>query len=210
MARDAPDGRPIEARSAELEAAIGWAIGVRVRSLRQDRGLTVAQLAERSGLSKAMVSKIENAQTATSMATLSRLALALDVPVTSFLRDLDEEQEEAILVRAGQGPEIVREGTRSGHRYELLGALRGPFRAMEPVLVTMTNESEVFPLFQHPGIEMLYMLEGRLEYSHGARRFVLTRGDTLLFRGEVAHGPSRLLKVPIRFLSVKVHVESGA
>src|SRR5690348_17441455 len=60
------------------------------------------------------------------------------------------------------------------YHYELLGALRGQHKRLEPVLVTLTDASEVFPLFQHAGTEMLYMLEGvmvdrkstRLNSSH--------------------------------------------
>ncbi|MCC5951365.1 MAG: helix-turn-helix transcriptional regulator [Acidimicrobiia bacterium] len=202
-----PTGDELDKRSEELEQAIGWAVAARVRSLRLARGLTVTELAERSGLSKAMVSKVENAQSAAGTGTLARLAIALDVPVTSFFMGLDLEADEAVYVPAGTGAEISREGTRVGHRYELIGALRAPFKAIEPVLVTMTNESEVFPLFQHPGIEMLYMLQGRLQYAYGPSSYTLSKGDTLLLRGQVAHGPSRLLRVPIQFLSIKVFVD---
>ena len=75
-----------------------------------------------------MLSKIENAQTSPSLSTLERLAAALDMPVTSLFRGLAEERD-AVFVKAGSGPEIVRKGTRAGHTYELLGSLRGPVQA---------------------------------------------------------------------------------
>ena len=81
------------------------------------------------------------------------------MPVTSLFRGLAEERD-AVFVKAGHGPEIVRQGTRAGHRYQLLGTLRGPHKVMEPLVVTLTERSEMFPLFQHPGVEMLYMLKG--------------------------------------------------
>ncbi|MDX6327678.1 MAG: hypothetical protein QOI83_61, partial [Streptomycetaceae bacterium] len=107
-------------------------------------------MAARVGISKAMLSKIENAQTSCSLTTLGRLAAGLDVPVTAPFRGVDAERE-AVYVPAGHGARIVRRGSRVGHLYELLGALRGPHKCMEAVLVTLTESSEVFPLFQHPG-----------------------------------------------------------
>jgi len=143
-------------RSEAVELDVGWVIAQRVRDYRSQ------QLAERSSISKGMLSKIENAQASPSLGTLVKLAGAISVPLTSLFRGLDEEHD-ALFVRAGQGVEIVRKGTRVGHRYELLGEMRGPNKVMEPMLVTLNEHSEVFPLFQHPGIEFIFMLEGVVE-----------------------------------------------
>ena len=171
---------------------------------RLEIGLNVGQLAERTGISKGMLSKIENAQTSPSLSTLERLAAALDMPVTSLFRGLAEERD-AVFVKAGSGPEIVRKGTRAGHTYELLGSLRGPYKRVEPLLVSLDESSEVFPLFQHTGIEILYMLSGVMEYGYGRQRYKMERGDTLQFEGDIPHGPTMLVKLPIRFLSITIY-----
>jgi transcriptional regulator with XRE-family HTH domain len=188
-------------RAESLESGVGSAIARNVRQYRNQLGLTAEQLAERSGISKGMLSKIENAQASPSLGTLVRLADAISVPLTALFRGLAEEHD-ALVVRAGQGVEIVRRGTRVGHRYELLGDMRGPHKVMEPVLVTLNEHSEVFPLFQHAGVEFIYMLDGAVEYGHGGDRYLLERGDAMQFRGEVVHGPTRLVQLPIRFLSI--------
>jgi transcriptional regulator with XRE-family HTH domain len=192
------DGPP---RLDSLDPGVGWVIAQRVREYRNQLGLTVEQLAERSGISKGMLSKIENAQASPSLGTLVKLAGAISVPLTSLFRGLEEEHD-ALLVRAGQGVEIVRKGTRVGHRYELLGEMRGPNKVVEPMLVTLNEHSEVFPLFQHPGIEFIYMLEGTVEYGYGSDRYELGPGDALQFSGEIVHGPTELIELPIKFLSV--------
>jgi quercetin dioxygenase-like cupin family protein len=148
-----------------------------------------------------MISKIENAQVSPSLATLTRLADALEVPVTSLFQGLDEERD-ALFTRAGAGPELSRPGTAAGHRYQLLGSMRGPAKRMEPMLVTLTSEDEVFPLYQHPGTELLYMLEGEMSYGYAGATYDLAPGDALQFDGEVAHGPLRLGTLPVRCLSV--------
>ncbi|MGH9303142.1 MAG: helix-turn-helix domain-containing protein [Acidimicrobiales bacterium] len=185
----------------DVDAGVGWVIAQRVREYRNQLGLTVEQLAERSSISKGMLSKIENAQASPSLGTLVKLAAAISVPLTALFRGLDEEHD-ALLVRAGKGVEIVRKGTRVGHRYELLGEMRGPNKVVEPMLVTLNEHSEVFPLFQHPGIEFIYILKGTVEYGYGSDRYLLRPGDALQFQGEVVHGPTELVKLPIQFLSV--------
>jgi DNA-binding XRE family transcriptional regulator len=183
---------------------LGQVIANHVRSRRLEIGLTVGQLAERTGISKGMLSKIENAQTSPSLTTLERLSSALDMPVTSLFRGLAEERD-AVFVKAGSGPEIVRKGTRAGHTYELLGTLRGPYKRVEPLLVSLVESTEVFPLFQHAGVELLYMLEGIMEYSYGREHYRMEKGDTLQFEGDIPHGPTRLVKLPIRFLSITIY-----
>jgi quercetin dioxygenase-like cupin family protein len=69
-------------------------------------------------------------------------------------------------------------------------------------LITMDDASEVFPTFEHPGIEFIYILEGRLEYRHGQSTYVLEPGDALTFSGDIPHGPEKLLQLPIRFLAI--------
>jgi transcriptional regulator with XRE-family HTH domain len=184
--------------------ALEQVIAHQVREYRLSAGLSIAELAVQAGMSKAMVSKIENAQTSCSLTTLARIAGGLEVPVTALFRGVDAERE-AVFTRAGRGAEIVRRGSRVGHHYELLGALRGPHKRLEPLLVTLTESSEVFPLFQHPGTEFLYMLEGVMVYGHGQARYTMRSGDSLQFDGEAPHGPAELVKVPIRFLSILAH-----
>ena len=192
-----PDGRSLER-----------VIAGQVRTYRVAAGVSVGEMADRVGISKAMLSKIENAQTSCSLTTLARLAAGLQVPVTALFRGVDAERE-AVFVPAGHGAQIVRRGSHQGHLYELLGALRGPHKRMEAVLVTLTEASEVFPLFQHPGTELLYMLEGTMVYGHGEARYAMNAGDALQFDGEGAHGPESLPKLPARFLSVTAYGDHG-
>ncbi|GAB2514047.1 helix-turn-helix domain-containing protein [Nocardia heshunensis] len=208
--RDTGDPAPVE-REVSPDAPTGVelerVIGKQVRALRAASGLSVGDMAARVGISKAMLSKIENAQTSCSLSTLARLAAGLDVPVTSLFRGADSTRE-AVFTTAGHGAVIVGRGTRVGHHYELLGALRGQHKRLEPVLVTLTEASETFPLFQHAGTELLYMLEGVMVYGHGDSEYTLRPGDSLLLDGEGAHGPSELVRLPIRFLAITAYPDN--
>ena len=179
-------------------------VGQRVRELRSGLRLTMAEFAKAAGISLGMLSKIEHNQTSPSLLTLTRLANAAQVPVTSFFRGLDEEHD-VMIVRAGEGQEIVHQGSAVGRIYQDLGSLRGPTRVIEPMLATLTTRDDVFPLYQHGGVEFLFMVSGAMEYGYGSKTYRIAKGDTMQFHGEVAHGPTELLEVPVQFISVKVY-----
>ena len=191
---------PSESADSGLEAAIG----TQVREFRQKLNMTVVELAKVAGLSAGMLSKIEHGLTSPSLSTLQNLAKALHVPVTALFRRFEEERD-ASFVKAGEGLKIERRGTRAGHQYQLLGHTVGKAIGMEPYLIILTDESDVFPIFQHSGVEFLYMLEGEVGYRHGSKTYIMQPGDSLIFDADAPHGPEELRKLPIRFLSVIVY-----
>ncbi|NOD88226.1 MULTISPECIES: helix-turn-helix domain-containing protein [unclassified Ruegeria] len=185
------------------EKNLETAIGREIKALRVQQGTTIAELAALTGLSISMLSKIENGATSASLTTLQLLANALSTPITSFFRRY-EETRNAVHTKAGEGVETDRAGTRAGHQYNLLGHLGANASGVvvEPYLITLTEESDRFPTFQHDGIEMLYMLEGEVDYRHGDDIYSLKPGDTLFFDADAAHGPEVLVKLPAKYLSI--------
>jgi transcriptional regulator with XRE-family HTH domain len=194
---------PHRIRSEDREKVLEVAIGREVRAHRRQKAITVAELAQITGLSIGMLSKIENGNTSPSLTTLQTLANALSVPLTSFFRRF-EEQRQAVHTKSGQGVEMDRAGTRANHQYNLLGHIGSNASGVivEPYLITLTVESDIFPTFQHGGIETIYMLEGEIDYRHGDAVYPLKPGDTLFFDADAPHGPEKLVKLPARYLSI--------
>lgn len=189
--------------------ALEESVGTVIRELRLKEGLTIAQVAELSGISRGMLSKIETGSTMAGMDTLARIARSLGVAMSVLFSRYDATTASAQHIKHGAGMEVVRRGTKSGHTYHLLAYGQGPVKAFEPFLITMEDDSQTYPTFQHPGTEFLYMLEGILEYRCGEQTYVLEPGDALSFDGEVPHGPARLAQCPIKFLSIIVYPRGG-
>ena len=175
---------PAQPDSKGLELAIGK----QIRSLRKRLNLTVATLAKQAHISTGMLSKIENGQTSPSLSTLNSLSNALHVPVTSFFRGY-EEQRDVTFIKSGEGLPIERRGSGAGHEYQLLGHTIGKPYTIEPYLISLDDQAEVFPVFQHAGMEFIYMLEGQVTYRHANKTYTLEPGDTLFFDAEASHGP---------------------
>ncbi len=185
------------------ERRLELAIGREVKARRRELNITAADLAESAGLSVGMISKIENGGISPSLATLQALSEALGLPLTDFFRRFDATRS-AVHVKAGEGIEADRRGTRAGHHYKLLGHIGANASGVtvEPYLITLTGGSDTFPTFQHQGLEFLYMLEGEVEYRHGEASYLLQPGDSLYFDADSPHGPERLVKLPAIYLSV--------
>ncbi len=186
-------------RANNLEMAIGH----EVRTYRKKLGITVADLAAATGMSVGMLSKIENGNISPSLTTLQALSKALGMPITAFFRGF-EEPKSASFVKAGEGVNLERRGTRAGHHYSLLGHIENNTSGVvvEPYLITLNAESDIFPTFQHEGMEFLYMLEGEVVYRHGDSLYRMQAGDSLFFDADAPHGPEELVKLPARYLSI--------
>jgi transcriptional regulator with XRE-family HTH domain len=171
--------------------------------------LTLGEVATRSNISPGMLSRMENGEVSASLETLAALATALGVPLGNFFGDIGKPKGGAQHVPRGEGLEVVRRGTKRGHTYHLLAYDQGPQKIFEPFLITMDDASEVFPTFEHPGTEFIHMLEGRIEYRHGRHSYLLEPGDSLTFRGDIPHGPEKLIELPIKFLAIIVYGGAG-
>ena len=160
------------------------AIGGRVRDRRVDRGWTLDELAERSGVSRRMVVNVEQGASNPSIATLLRLSDALGVGLPALV---DVERPGALcVVEAGQAPVLWR-GQSGG----------------QAVLVAGTNPPDVVELWDwtlEPGEahrteahaagtrELLHVLAGQVELTVGQQKQLLSIGDSAQFAGDVAHG----------------------
>ncbi|WP_111473302.1 helix-turn-helix domain-containing protein [Methylobacterium sp. XJLW] len=177
------------------------ALGHQIRLLRRERDLSVADLGAAAGISPGMVSKMENGQISPSLSSINAIASALNVPITALFSAF-EENRDCSYVKRDQGVVIERSGTKVGHVYELLGAsLRGEL-VIEPYLITLKEDAEAYTSFRHVGVEFIFMLTGEVIYRHANHDYHLEPGDSLLFDSGALHGPAKLVKTPMTYLSI--------
>ena len=204
--RRADDAELTTASSAApvRELTLEESLGAQIRLLRRRAELTGADLATSAGISLGMLSKIENGQISASLTTLQAVCKALSVPLSQLFSTF-EEQRDCSFVKAGHGVVIERRGTKAGHEYQLLGhVLSGPV-VVEPFLITLHQEAEPYTSFRHAGVELIYMLTGRVTYRHGDHAYELVPGDTLMFDSAAPHGPERLIEKPMTYLSIIIY-----
>lgn len=157
-------------------------VGTELRALRKERGLSLRTLAELCDLSPNTISLIERGESSPSVSTLHRLATALGVQITAFF-ERSPEQAQVVMTHAS-------ERRRSGNAYVVLESLATGLeeQAMEPFLVTMKPGADSgSQRMVHGGQELVYCLEGELEYEVDGQHYRLARGDTLLFQAQLPH-----------------------
>lgn len=188
----------------EIGQSLEAEIGAEVRRLRKELDLTVSELGAAAGISTGMLSKIENGSISPSLATLTSLSEALNIPISRLFRER-EEQRDCSFVKAGHGVRIERRGTKAGHLYDLLGHSIGGAICVEPYLITLKSDAVPYTDFRHAGIEFIYMLTGKVRYRHADRSYMMEPGDALFFDAAARHGPEELIKAPMTYLSIIIY-----
>lgn len=193
----------------ELE---GLGIGSKVRELRQKRRLTLQDLSDKTGLSKPLLSQVENGHVMPPVATLLRIARALDVGIAHFFQG-EEKEEKIALTRASERKRLGRrphqDATAVGYTYESLELHRSR-KCMQPLLVSfavMDEHDMVF--YSHEGEECVYLLDGELEFRTPEESRHLKKGDCLYFDSDVAHAFRSLGDKAARALVVVYAKEPG-
>ena len=176
------------------------AIGTRVRSLREAIGLSLRDLAERSGVSAPMLSQVERGETSPTLAVAAKIAAGLELTLSQLLR-LDEDRH-AVVTRAGRH----RRYTHGGHRYEELTPPL-PGQRADVSLHTLTPGSATGgagdPPMHEPGSrETAVVLEGGLTLVLDGMRHELRQGDSVTFDADLAHRFENDGADPTRFIAV--------
>jgi transcriptional regulator with XRE-family HTH domain len=160
-------------------------IGPKLRELRTQRGLSLQQLADRADVSAAAIHKIERSGMVPTITTLLKLAAALNRPVGYFVNEDADDNAPAVLVRANE-----RRAVFTSHRGIELEGISGPygrfFLAGAVATVEPGASSGANPM-EHPGEELVFVLDGSLEFEVEGRDFRLARGDAVHFRTDRPH-----------------------
>ena len=158
-------------------------IGPKVRQLRRQKNLSLQQLAERAGLSAAAIHKIERNGMVPTITTLMKLAAALNRSVAYFVDE--EPAEPAVLIRSDERKQVFT----SKERLELAG-ISGPYGHffMAGAVATIEPGADSGPKpMEHPGEELLFMLDGTMSFEVEGEEYTLRRGDALHFRTDRPH-----------------------
>lgn len=172
-------------------------VGTRLRAFRHDRGLSLRALSEIAGLSPNTISLIERGETSPSVSTLQSLAMALGVAVTAFFANAPEP----VKVIHTQGTARIRSGSGSVVLESLGFGVED--QACDPFHVTLKpGANSGRRQMAHTGTELVFCLQGQLDYEVNGDRYRLLPGDSLLFRAELPHRWSNPTDEPVVFLLI--------
>ena len=164
-------------------------VGEKIKTLREQKGLLLKDVADRTGFSTALISQMENHLVSPSLGTLIKLAKALEVRVGDFFGESHEDPY--TIVRKDEQKTVSRfaskEGVKYGYSYGSLGFdLKN--RHMEPFIITLEPATiKTSKTSTHEGEEFIYVLEGEMEVILGNHRDVLYPGDSIYYDSTIPH-----------------------
>ena len=171
-------------------------LGSKVRQLRRQKNLSLQQLSERSDVSAAAIHKIERSGMVPTVATLMKLAAALNRSVSYFVEE--DSSTSCVLVRAGERKRVFT--SKAGLDLQGISGPYGPF-FVAGALATMEPGADSGPrAMEHPGEELVFILEGTIRFVIDGEEQCVGPGDALHWRTDRPHRWSNPTSQPARCL----------
>lgn len=158
-------------------------VGANIKRIREERGLTLRDLAKQLGVSASFLSQIETGKASPSLSSLKSLADSLQVTVGGLMGEDEKvvnpvvkKNQRKVLKHMGKGIEM----------YLLTSS--NPNKQMEPLLFSLDkNANSGHSAYKHFGQEFVLVIKGALEITLNGNKYVLSKGDSIYFNSSVAH-----------------------
>jgi len=174
-------------------------IGSQIRTLRRKQMRTLDEIARACGFTKSLLSKIENEATMPPVATLTRIAAALNVSVSTLMDDATHAAKTVFTPADDITPKRFTR-TDKGYAFFMFAAGRAQ-KSMQPFLFTARKGEVKAKGLSHSGEEFIYLLEGKMRYRVGSVAYTLAPGDSLYFDAEEEH-ELEPLSATVKYLAI--------
>jgi transcriptional regulator with XRE-family HTH domain len=163
-------------------------IGDKIRSKRTQKNVTLGELATRAGVSKGLISQIENNRTVPSLPVLFNIIHSLEEDLGTFFQDMQDSfgNSQVLIVRKGQEKLFAKEPVK-GFSYKRILTRSVSTQATDVALLELKKKAGRKQMISTDAYECKYFLKGDVEYQIGEEIFTLHEGDTLFFDGRTKH-----------------------
>ncbi len=177
-------------------------ISQKIKSIRKDKNLTIQEIADRAGVSKGLISQIENSRTFPSLLVLMQIIKSLEVDLNYFFNNLSLDGREApILVLRKEEYKKFEKEPVSGYQYERILTRKVKSGAVDFVLLEIQPGAER-DFVTTDAFEFKYILKGAVKYLFRNQTIDLHEGDSMLFDGRLEHNPVNEGTDPVKMLVV--------
>lgn len=181
-------------------------LGKQIRDMRLKRSLTLQNVSDITGLSKPLLSQIENDVTLPPISTLLKISKALGKHIGDFFQETAPAHKRIAVVRQEERKETMRrlheEAEKIGYRYESLAHPMMDKRIELLIVEIEPRDEENALVYQHVGEEFLFVLEGEMEFRGDDQVIVLRPGDSLCFDSRIPHAMRGLRGKKVKVLAV--------
>lgn len=185
-----------------MEHEVVVQISNKIKSIRKERSLTLQDVAERAGVTKGLISQIENSRTIPSLLVLIQIIKALEIDLDDFFSELSlHAKETPILVQRKSDYERFEKEPASGYEYFRIFTKKVKQSTIDIVLLEIQPGSSR-DFVQTEAFEYKYIISGSVRYLFRDQEIILESGDSMLFDGRLEHNPVNEGQVPVQMLVV--------
>lgn len=185
-------------------------IGKKIRKVRRELGMTVQELADRAGVSKGLISRIENSRTIPSLPVLIAIIKGLEKDLSDFFGDIDQpnDQKKVVVIPKDELEPTTRENAVGFLYRSILDRSFGDI-LIQAKLLDLEPGSQRSKV-ETDGYEFKHILTGEVVYEIGDQIYELKAGDSIYFDGRIPHVPKNESTEPVRMLVIYIMLPSGS
>jgi transcriptional regulator with XRE-family HTH domain len=168
-------------------------ISYRLKEIRKDKRITIQELADKAGVSKGLISQIENNRTIPSLPVLMNIVQSLNLDLTEFFKDLSSKghQEKVFVIRSSEYSPIQKEASK-GFSYQRMLTRNIQGGPVDFVLLELKKGARRNKMVVTDAFEYKYLIKGRIEYLIEDKNYILEEGDSIFFDGRLGHNLSNI------------------
>ena len=184
-------------------------ISTRIKEIRKDKSITVQELADLAGVSKGLISQIENNRTIPSLMVLISIINALDVDLNQFFKHIStSNQPNPVIIKRKDEYQSFEKEQAIGFLYQRIFTKNIVNSTVDIVLLEL-EPNATKPMVVTEAFEYKYILSGEVEYVFEEQSFHLSEGDSMLFDGRLAHTPKNSGKTKAIMLIIYFFEQHG-
>lgn len=169
-------------------------ISNKIKEIRKINGVTIQELAVKAGVSKGLISQIENNRTVPSLFVLINIINALEVDLNEFFKDFNSDNALGPIIVKKKDSYVEFEKEQAiGFHYKRIFTSSIDSSTLDIVLLELQPDAKR-PMVQTEAFEYKYILSGQVEYVFKDQVIVLDEGDSIFFNGRLSHTPRNIGK----------------
>ncbi|GAA4169354.1 MULTISPECIES: helix-turn-helix domain-containing protein [Sphingobacterium] len=169
-------------------------ISYKIKEIRKEKGITIQEVADKAGVSKGLISQIENNRTIPSLLVLINIINALDVDLNEFFKDFNSDLDAGpVVVRKKDSYTAFEKEHAVGFNYKRIYTSAMDSSTMDIVLLELLPDAQR-PMVETEAYEYKYIISGQVEYVFQDQTIRLEEGDSIFFNGRLSHTPRNVGK----------------
>jgi transcriptional regulator with XRE-family HTH domain len=173
-----------------MQEDILFQISNKLKEVRKGKGKTLQEIADDAGVTKSLVSQIENSRAIPSLPVMIGLIQALDIDLNAFFKDIiaTKTPGNSVLVRKADEYQPFTKENAKGYFYQRIFSKQFKDNHIDVVLLRLQKDARR-PMVRTNAFEFKYVLSGSVEYTIGKNKYVLNEGDSMFFDANELHNP---------------------